>query len=237
MVFGEVVSGKSVVRQVESLPTQTGDAPTRDAVVVDCGELTGDEAAQVGDGPKQPDALGDRYEDYPEDEATGSEPLSAEKVVQIAADCKEYGNKAFKAGSFGPALDKYQKGLRYLNEDPDLDSAPDGTKAKMDKLRVDLNSNAALMALKLSRWNDARASATSAIDVASIADPDRAKALFRRAQAEIKTKDEDAALEDLELAHKLVPADANISRELDAVKKVAKERLAKEKKAYQKFFS
>ncbi len=68
-------------------------------MIFECGELTGDEAV-LGDAPKQADALGDSYEDYPEDEATGSsEGLTAERVVRIAADCREYGSRAFKAGN------------------------------------------------------------------------------------------------------------------------------------------
>ncbi len=109
-------------------------------------------------------------------------------------------------------------------------------KARLAKLRVDLNSNAALMCIKLSRWADAIDAATSALEVRAIADADAAKALFRRAQAKLKTKNEDGALEDLRGALKLAPADAAIARELEAVKAAAKARLAREKAAYQKFF-
>ena len=236
VVFGEVLAGKSIVRQIENLTTQDGDKPQKDALILECGQLTGDEAI-LGDAPKQADELGDTYEDYPEDETTGSAPLTADKVLKIASDCKDFGNKAFKSGNYSLALDKYYKGIRYLNEDPDLDKASNDTKAKLKKTRIDLNSNAALMSLKLSVWNEARDTATSALEVSGIADADKAKALFRRAQAAGKMKDEDGALEDLELAHKLVPADANIAKELAAVKAAAKARTAKEKKQYQKFFT
>jgi len=236
-VFGEVLSGKSVIRQIESQPTQSGDKPVRDCEIFDCGQLSEEEAALVGDAPRQPDALGDKYEDYPEDEATGSTPLSAQKCLQVARDCKDYGNRAFKAGNIALAIDKYQKGLRYLNEDPELEGAPEGTKADMDAVRVALNSNAAQMSLKLSRWNDARDFATSALEVSSIAGADKAKALFRRASAAIQTKDEDSAIEDLEAAHKIMPDDAGITKLLGEVKAAAKARTAKEKAAYKKFFS
>ncbi len=181
--------------------------------------------------------MGDAYEDYPEDEVTGTEPLSVERVLQIVGDCKDFGNKAFKTGKISLALDKYYKGLRYLNEDSDLDAAPAGTKEKINKLRVDLNSNAALMNLKLGDWNEARVSADSAAEVAGIVDADAAKVLFRRAQALIKMKDEDGALADLERAHKLVPADASITKELDIIKAAKKARDAKAKTAYGKFFA
>lgn len=235
VVFGEVLSGKSIVRQIENIPTQPGDKPTRDAIIFDCGELSGNEEL-LGDAPRQADELGDAYEDYPEDAVTGSEAPNAEAILKIATDCKSYGNAAFKKGNFATALDKYQKGLRYLNEDPDLESAPAGTKEEFGKLRVSLNTNVALINIKLGSWLDARAAATNALEVSGVSDGERAKALYRRGLASLQLKDEDDALADLELAHELLPDDANITKELRAVKEAAKARLEKEKKAYSKFF-
>ncbi|CAK7233656.1 cytochrome P450 monooxygenase 41 [Sporothrix bragantina] len=271
VVFGQVLNGKSVVRQVENSPTEPGDKPTKDIVIVDCGELTGDEAVLSADAPKQPDALGDPYEDFPEDEAEmgvsaaeaaketsgapaaaaataaadplasltggGGATLSAERVLKIATDCKGYGNTAFKNGDWNTALDKYHKALRYLNEEPELEGAPEGTKAALDQVRISVNSNAALMHLKLGAWQDARVAATNALEVAGITPADKAKALFRRGQALIKQKDEEEAQTDLAEAHKLAPNDANVLRELNQVKAALKSRREKERKTYQKFFS
>lgn len=234
VVFGEVLSGKSVVRQIENLDT-VGDKPTKDAVIADCGELSPSEAVMAD--TKAADAYGDEYEDFPEDQVTGDEVLSASQILKVAGDCREFGNKAFKAGDLSVALDKYQKGLRYLNEDPDLDGEPAETKEKMDTLRVALNSNAALMNLKLGAWRDTVRAADNALAVASISDKDKAKALYRRGFAQVRLKDEDAALESLEQAKKLAPEDAAVATELAAVKKAAAARLAKEKAAYKKFFS
>jgi peptidyl-prolyl isomerase D len=234
VVFGEVLSGKSVVRQVENLRTQS-DKPIKDAVIADCGELSPSEA--IAADTKAPDAYGDEYEDFPEDQVTGDEVLSASKILSIATDCKDYGNKAFKGGDLSVALDKYQKGLRYLNEDPDLDNEPAETKEQMDALRVSLNSNAALMNLKLGAWDETVRAADSALAVSSISDKDKAKALYRRGFALVRLKDEDGALESLEQAKKLAPEDAAINAELATVKKAAAARAAKEKAAYKKFFS
>lgn len=38
MVFGKVVSGMDVVKEIETVPT-TADKPNDDVIVVDCGEL------------------------------------------------------------------------------------------------------------------------------------------------------------------------------------------------------
>ncbi|RDA94250.1 hypothetical protein CP533_0540 [Ophiocordyceps camponoti-saundersi (nom. inval.)] len=232
VVFGHVLNGKSVVRQIENLKTTTGDKPGKEAVIADCGELEG-EAALAAD-VSQPDAMGDHYEDFPEDCA---ETLDAEKVLKIATDCKDFGNKAFKAGDVSLGLTKYEKGLRYLNEEPDLDDAPATTKQGLDALRFSLNNNAALLSTKLSSWDDAIRYATAALAAPGTSDADRAKAHFRRGFAHVRAKDEESALTDLEEAHRLVPSDGVVANELTAVKAKAAARAAKEKAAYKKFFS
>ncbi|KAI0521807.1 cyclophilin-like domain-containing protein [Xylaria bambusicola] len=231
VVFGEVKTGKSIVRQIENLKTQN-DKPQQDATITNCGELTGPAEEEV----KTADPLGDTYEDFPEDE-TANEPLDAAKILQIATDCKEFGNKAFKAGDVLTGLEKYQKGLRYLNEDPDLSEASEDVKTKLSALRFTLNCNSALLNLKLEAWQDAESSAASALAVSGISDAEKGKALYRRGLALIKLKDEDEAVKALEEAQKLVPGDAAITKELNTVKKQAAARLAKEKAAYKKFFS
>ena len=149
---------------------------------------------------------------------------------------KEFGNKAFKTGNLSLGLEKYQKGIRYLNEDPSLDGEPPETKKELDGLRFILNSNSALLANKQKSHDEALRFATSALDVPGITDAEKAKALFRRGQAEIGLKDEDAALKDLEEANKLVAGDAAVVKELAAVKKTAADRAKKEKALYSKAF-
>lgn len=207
--------------------------PGKLITILDCGELTG-EAARAAE-IRQPDALGDPYEDYPEDNEPAD--VSAPTVLKIATACKDYGTTAFKSGNYDLALEKYQKGVRYLNEEPELDDEPPETKGKLDALRYSLSSNSAFMATKLQEWDDAIRFATAALAVSGVADKDRAKALFRRGIASVHLKDEEAALKDLEAAHKLVPNDSAVTNELASVKAKAAERTAKEKAAYKKFFS
>ncbi|KAI1439097.1 cyclophilin-like domain-containing protein [Xylaria sp. CBS 124048] len=229
VVFGEVKSGKSIVRQIENLKTQGSDKPVHDATITACGELSGPVTEEV----KLADPLGDKYEDFPEDE---SESLDASKILQIASDCKEFGNKAFKGGDILTGLEKYQKGLRYLNEEPDLSGATEDTKKQLSALRFTLNCNSALLNLKLESWEDAERSATLALAVGGISDAEKGKALYRRGLAFVKLRDEDEALKALQEARQLVPGDAAITKELDALKKQVAARLAKEKAAYKKFF-
>jgi peptidyl-prolyl isomerase D len=232
VVFGEVLNGKSLVRKIENMPTQPGDKPTKEVTITSCGQLTGDEALAASE--KAPDKTGDPYEDFPEDQAATP---TAKEIMKIATDLKGFGNDAFKKGDLSLGLDKYQKGLRYLNEDPSLDGEPAETKKSLDALRFILNSNSALLANKLKDFSDGLRYASAALDVSDITDAEKAKALYRRAVAEIGLKDEDAALKDLEEANKLVPGDAAVVKELAIVKKAAAERAKKEKAAYSKFFS
>ncbi|KAI5467266.1 cyclophilin-like domain-containing protein [Mariannaea sp. PMI_226] len=231
VVFGEVLNGKSIVRQIENLTTQSGDRPAKEALITNCGELTGDDASTAD--LKQPDSTGDPYEDFPED---NTEKPDAQGILKIATDCKDYGNKAFKEGKFALAVDKYQKGLRYLNEEPELEGQPDTLKAELLGIRFSLNNNAALMNLKLESWDDAIRTASSAIEVQGIKDSDRAKPYYRRAMAYVGRKDDEKAIRDLDEAHKLSPSDPTISNQLSTLKKKAADRAAKEKAAYKKFF-
>lgn len=246
VVFGEVIAGKSVVRQIENLRTQSGDKPAEPAAIVDCGELTGEDALKIGPQAGKPDAFGDPYEDFPEDEADnlkmkgeGDGELSGAKILQIATDCKDFGNKAFKAGDFAAALDKYEKGLRYLNEDLNEDEAESAKelKEKSNAVRFSLNNNGALMSIKLSNWNEARRLASAALQIPGVKDADRAKAYYRLGFALVRLKDEDAAVQALTQASQLAPGDAAITKELNEVKKASAARVAKEKAAYKKFFT
>lgn len=60
VVFGQVLSGKSIVRKVENMTTQSGDKPSKEVIITNCGELTGDEADSAD--VKVLDSTGDIYE-------------------------------------------------------------------------------------------------------------------------------------------------------------------------------
>lgn len=227
-----MLTGKSLIRKIENLPTDTGDKPNKTVTITDSGELTDAEAAELT--MRTPDATGDPYEDFPEDLKS---PPTAAETVKLATEIKGFGNKAFKDGDLALGLEKYQKGIRYINEDPSLDAEPPTTKKDLDALRFTLNSNSALLSIKLKQFEDALKFASAALDVPEITPAEKAKALYRRALAKVGLKDDDDALKDLEEANKLVSNDAAVLKELAAVKKNASDRAKKEKAAYSKFFS
>ena len=202
---------------------------------IDCGQLTGDDDSTGFQ--KTVDSTGDPYEDFPEDHEGGKE-YKGHEIVKIANELKEYGNKAFKGGDTILGLDKYQKGLRYLNEYPTvMDEDPPETAEQLTRIRFTLHSNSALLQNKLKAFEDAKQSASHALDLSGTLDQDKAKAYYRRAIAEAGLKNDEAALKDLQTAAKLHPGDPAISNELTAVKKKAAEQAAKEKAAFKKFFA
>lgn len=236
VVFGEVINGKSVVRRIENMRTQS-DKPLTDVTVVDCGELTGKDYEEAT--ARSQDATGDPYEDFPEDHQ--GEKLTAPLCFKVVSEIKAFGNSAFKNGDLHLGLEKYQKGLRYLNEFPEPeDHDPKELGDQMKALRFTLHSNSSLLANKLAQYENAKKWASYALQVAEAAkakDADRAKAYYRRALANEGMKEEDEALKDLEEAARLAPSDAAITNEITKVKKTVKDRDAKEKAAAKKFFS
>ena len=232
VVYGEVINGKSIVRDIENSPTEGQDKPRREVKILDCGELTG--AAYEKATAKKADTTGDQYEDYPEDQG---EDIPGTEILKIGAELKDLGNKAFKGGDAQLALAKYQKGLRYLNEYPAAnESDPPTLDADLKTTKFTLYNNSALMQIKTNDFDGAIKSATSAVGIAGVPDEQKGKAYFRRGLARAGRKNEDEAIADLEEAIKLVPNDPQIKKELDAIKKKAAERAKKEKAAYAKFF-
>ncbi|KAL2819338.1 peptidyl-prolyl cis-trans isomerase D [Aspergillus cavernicola] len=236
VVFGEVINGKSIVRKVENLPTQA-DKPSSDVTIVDCGELSGEEYENAN--KQVPDATGDPYEDFPDDHQ--GEQLSAPVCFKIASELKNFGNTAFKSGNLSLGLEKYQKGLRYLNEFAEPDEGdPKELDPQMKSLRFTLHSNSSLLANKLGQFRNAKTWATYALEVAaaaSIKDADKAKVYYRRAVAHSGLKEEDDALKDLKEASSLAPNDAAITAETTRVNNALKARGAQEKATARKFFS
>jgi peptidyl-prolyl isomerase D len=203
----------------------------------DCGELTGADYDKATE--KAPDVTGDPYEDYPEDQKPSAEhEWKGEEILKIATELKDLGNTAFKKGDLQLGIAKYQKALRYLHEYPvPLDNDPPTLGPALNSLKISLYSNSALLQNKTSNWVDAAESATKALEIEGISDKDKAKALFRRAQATIGKRNDDEALADLEEAGKLAPGDSAIVKELDGVKRRVKERREREKKAYKNAFN
>ncbi|KAG0262554.1 Peptidyl-prolyl cis-trans isomerase D [Mortierella polycephala] len=231
VVFGKVLKGISVVREIERAPKGNGDAPLQPVVIADCGEL----AEGEDDGVAAPDA-GDKYADWPDDYEGSKEDKD---LVVIAQDLKNLGNSFFKAGDYPKAFNKYQKAIRYLNEKPvfDDDDAPELIK-EFYAVKIPCYLNRGFCALKMDRPQMTIKDMTVVLemDVPYLSIADKTKAYFRRGSAYLKTNDLDAAKADLEQAKKLSPKDPGVLRELETVNAKLTAKRNKEKKAYAKMF-
>ncbi|KAF5390723.1 hypothetical protein D9757_002586 [Collybiopsis confluens] len=234
VVYGEVIRGKSIVRQIENYPTSSGDAPSSPIVIDSCGELSPDDPSLS----EVPAGLeGDPYEDYPDDD--DHDVSKPEVVLEIAKTIRELGNKLFKEGKTDLALAKYQKSIRYLDVHQVLpDDAPPELADFYKALLSPLLLNSALAAVKVQPPNldIALRNATRALTSLELNNADKAKALYRRALARVMLKEDDEAEKDLLEASKLVPEDQAIAGELARVRNRKKEKRDKEKKAYKKMF-
>ncbi|KDQ18326.1 hypothetical protein BOTBODRAFT_143382 [Botryobasidium botryosum FD-172 SS1] len=239
VVFGEVIKGKSVVRQIETFPTANGDVPVSPIKIAKCGELTPEE----DDGVPAP-VGGDTYEDFPEDD--DNDVHNPEVALRIASEVRELGNTLFKEGKPALALDKYQKSLRYLDINPVLpEESPETLKQSYNTLLIPLLLNTALAALRTpskppsDHANLAIKSTTRALSeklAGTLSSADKAKAHYRRALAYVTLRDDDEAEKDLASAAALAPGDESIRKELEKVKVRRKERREKEKKAFKGLF-
>ncbi|KAJ6625133.1 cyclophilin-like domain-containing protein [Mycena sp. CBHHK59/15] len=235
VVFGEVILGKSIVRQMENNPTSGGDAPTSPVVIAACGVLSPDDPS-LAEAPAAAD--GDAYEDYPED--GDADVQNPEVALRIATQIRELGNTLFKEGKTEQALAKYQKSIRYLDVHTLLpeDAAPE-LQTAYDALLAPLLLNSALAAVRAQppSADVAIKCASRAYTTLELSPADKAKALYRRALAHTILKDEDAAEKDLVDALAIVPDDKAIAGEVAKIRQRRKEKREKEKKAFKKMFA
>ncbi|KAG8745081.1 peptidyl-prolyl cis-trans isomerase cpr6 [Ceratobasidium sp. 414] len=231
VVFGEVVKGKSLVRQIENQSTASGDSPVNACVITECGELTSDEELSMAN--KTPED-GDKYEDYPDDDDSDVQS-SPETALRIAGEIRALGNVLYKEGKLELALQKYQKSIRYLDVHPVMpDGSPPELKSQFNALLAPVLLNAALVAIKTREPRLAIKLTSRALDLSpSIS----SKAHYRRGLAHVAIGEEDDAEKDLLEAANIVPEDGAIKAELAKVQAKKKEKRERDKKAFKGLFS
>lgn len=239
VVFGEVLLGKGLVKHLENLPTEPGDAPKDLVVITDCGEVPDDVDLYKIAAEALEDGTGDVYAEFPEDEMSledfrDSETKFLEKGIEIARKLKDIGGIQYKAAKNELALSKYRKALRYAYEF-DVDEGH-AAYTDVEALKISLYLNCALLANKVGSFTEATKDAEAVLHKPSAKPADRAKALFRRAQAQKFLNNFDEALANLDEASSLVH-DTGIARERDLIRVKIQQRKKKEKAAYAKFFS
>jgi len=232
VVFGRLLSGKSVIRAIERTKTDSGDKPVNDVEIKDCGELPKDYVIEPSV-PKD-DGTGDIYEDVLADN-DNVDVENPESVFKAINALKDIGTKLFKEKDLERAYQKYSKASSYL-----ADYFPDDLSGEhldeLYKLKVSVNLNVALVGLKVKKFDETIRVTTAVLETEKVDDKSKAKALYRRGCAYLSLKNEDESLKDLNEALALSPSDGAITKAIADVKRIEKERIAKEKKAFSKMF-
>jgi len=200
---------------VENMEKDESDKPLQPVVIIEnCGQINeGEDDGCVVD-EKDP------YPLFPES-STVADKISAANAI------RELGNVEFKEGNMPKAIAKYDKALRYLQEEF---SSPQ-EEVDMAKARASCLSNRAACHLKLKNYTKVVADCQAVLSIES----DNVKAHFRMAQA----YEQPSAVHDLELAKKyyteaskLSPDDKAIKQYLERCKKAL---VAERQKMSQKF--
>ncbi|KAL4230521.1 hypothetical protein ACF0H5_010903 [Mactra antiquata] len=231
VVFGKVVKGMSVVRVLENIDKE-GETPKKTCCIANCGEIMSEE----DDGCIIDDGTGDKYADWPEETDINFDTEdNFDLVLNICSEVKAIGNNLYKEKDFTKARNKYSKALRYLEKlyESEAEIEDDKIKEMENTYGVPLHLNLAACKLQLKDNEGAIHDCDEALSVSS----DNVKALFRKGQALVNTKQWEKAEDVLKKASTLEPSDKGIQRELQKVKKAIQDEKAKEKQMYARMFA
>ncbi|OAV97983.1 hypothetical protein PTTG_03198 [Puccinia triticina 1-1 BBBD Race 1] len=264
VVFGRVIAGRSIVRLIEQTPTKPGaDQPTESIMISDCGMAT--EEVLV-DGKKQPDQWGDEWEDHPSDDDEKIEYIEtclkiATKLKQIATTAFKDGNfevaakKYIKAvtyldthtvlpdGCTEEEVETYTSlrvtillnaGLASIKAAGQPDASPPVAKKHA---RTAMKYCSRVLDMHHPAGQPLERSKQGLIGCyKELSNDERAKALYRRALAGVIVQENEVSLKDLVEAHKLVPGDQAIKKELERVRLQIDNQRKKERAAFGKMF-
>lgn len=230
VVFGKVIEGKSIVRRLERCDKGSDDKPKKDWVIQDCGELDDYKPGQAS-----VDSTGDVYEEVLADNDS-IDINNPQSVFTAVNTIKDLGTSLLQKQELSLAYAKYNKAGQYLNDYFPEDLSEEDL-ATLNNLKVACHLNAALVALKLKNGKDAISQASAALEIETIAEKSKIKALYRQGMGYLMAKDEELAQKVLEQAQKIEPNDAAINKGLQEVKQSIKARKEKQKKAMSKFFA
>jgi len=235
VVFGKVLKGMGLVREIENCEKGAQDAPVEKVVITDCGEIKEGE----DDGMAIDDGTGDKYSNWPVD--CDLDLTNKDQVVSITGDLKTIGNNLFKSSNFEGALAKYLKALRYFEfAKTELANLPDTNEEELKELEksclVPVYGNLAQCCLKLKKFSDCIKHCDSTLNM----DPANSKAYFRKASALQEKKEFKDALMVLKEGINQNPDEANLKTLTSEMNKCKQRHEAEKQKAknqYAKMFS
>jgi len=215
VVFGKVLKGKDIVREIENQPTSS-DKPHKDCIISNCGEL-----AEGEDDGVQVDAK-DPYPQFPSD----CDPaLSVDQTIAAASAIRTLGNEFFSSTppNYSAAAKKYTKCLKYL----------EGGDAKLASERISPLLNRANCQIAQKSYGLAKADVRAALEI----EEKNAKAHRLLAKASYETKDFKTAATHYKRAIELTEGgDAASEKLLKVVQAKIKQEEKAEADAYAKFF-
>ncbi|AMD20076.1 HCL075Cp [Eremothecium sinecaudum] len=235
VVFGEVIQGKRIVRAIESQKTSSSDKPEKDVIISDCGVLPNDYQVPADAEATPKDEYGDDYETtLAEDDKVDINDL--ESVIKAVEAVKHIATEQFKNQNYEVATRKYEKCAGFLQEYFPEDLTPEDI-TRVNKLKLSVQLNIALSALKSKQYSKVLAAATEVLHLDEVDDKSKAKALYRRGLAYYNLKDPEMALTDLELATSYHSNDAAILKAIDDARKLRQQQREQQKKSLSKMFS
>lgn len=245
-VFGKVVYGKSIIREIERVEIISNKNNEKHAwipkdivMISDCGIWKVDDdipnyiacTEQIG---------GDIFEEYPDDNEIESIDFeNAEQSYKITSLIKESATMLFKEKRLDDALMKYKKALRYCNELVPDDESNKEMFLKFQELKKTLYLNLTLVMLTQKDYTECinYCGYLLQIEDVELTMVQLSKVFYRLGKSYSSLKKYDIALETLQKGAMVAPNDPSIKRELDFVTKIVNDAKNEEKAKYAKFFS
>ena len=211
---------------MEDVATDEGSL-LKPVVIANCGQIKEGEDWAFCDNDETPDTL----PPFPADWEMYLEQLSIEQKLDVLNVIKESGNIFYRAGDYAKSGRKYKKVTRYFNYFKDMTKDDDGKQA-LDSFQLINLTNLAATELKLKAFSDVKFSCNEVIKM----DQNNSKAYYRRGLAHLEEKNYELALDDLKMAHKLVPGNRAILNEFERAKKLLLDYRAIQKTQLKKLF-
>uniref|UniRef100_A0A2R5LG15 peptidylprolyl isomerase n=1 Tax=Ornithodoros turicata TaxID=34597 RepID=A0A2R5LG15_9ACAR len=155
--------------------------------------------------------------------------MDVDEKIEQSGICKSKGTNFLKAGKYELALQYYKRAVDLLEHEENLEGEK---KEKRDALMLANYLNTALCHLKVDNFHDTIAACTSALAL----DPKNEKALFRRGQAYVGTKEFDVALKDFEQVLKVDANNKAARNQLSICQTKLSQELQREKQFYKSIF-
>lgn len=226
VVVGRILRGFGILNEMEQHCTDDGSV-TKDIFIEDCGQLNPNDDWGFGDKDETEDVL----PPFPQDWCDINNNYTIQKILQILMGIRHSGNYFFFNRNYIDAYRKYKKAQRYYNYFMNKISDKQSF-SQLEKFFVINCVNMAAAQLHLGEYKAAVYSCSEAIKL----DANTSKAYFRRGQAEIHLKNYENAIEDLMIAHKLVPDNESVLSEFNRAKQLLMEYRTSQKHALKNLF-